>query len=224
MTDAFDQVAAPVHDYLLALAESVYQAQEQLALRSIVVQAGQPSVSYQLPRVDFELKMSFSLDQTDQEGPSSRLLRIRPISGLQDGDRIHAEVASSLKGSFVAVPAQGGRPPPLLTTTITRRSSTMFEVRARASTAAGEVLAGVEVQFNVDRKLSKALQGLSGPPEDAIAVDTFIQHGVVPTDVRGEAVTTLFIGEGQPKGSFVVVLVDMLGQTETLSFRVEDVK
>ena len=115
-----------VDEYLISLANSINHAQRYISQLRIAGQDGQPSVTYQLPRVEFELKLQFQLDR--RHPPSGHLqrnvakaegggfLEARPLS-LEAGemDSATAAAASTIKGSFVAVPIHGGAPPPVVT-------------------------------------------------------------------------------------------------------------
>ncbi|MGH8569948.1 MAG: hypothetical protein ACREXU_18570, partial [Gammaproteobacteria bacterium] len=51
-----------VDEYLISLANSINHAQRYISQLRVAGQDGQPSVTYQLPRVEFELKLLFQLD------------------------------------------------------------------------------------------------------------------------------------------------------------------
>ena len=112
----------------------------------------------------------------------------------------------------------------------------------RVATAAGERLGGVEVQFNVDQERSRELKltpGGSGLPagiyndKDAtynyvayadaagLAPGTRFWDGSILTDGEGNAAGTLEIDAREAPGTAIVAVIDVLGQTETIVFRVE---
>lgn len=117
-------------DYLLAVADSIHQAQLKLSRMRIPAQPGQPSITYQLPRLDFELKMSFEVAQkTSREGGAGGLvLNARPVSAQSSARNSTAEAASIIKGSFIAVPLDGGKPPSVIRTALHRISPRALEI------------------------------------------------------------------------------------------------
>ncbi len=228
-------LTASIDDYLLSLAESVCQAQRQLSQMRIPGQFGQSATMYQLPRVDFELKMSFEVTQSDAPGDSSMMgpqggrpgadkpvaLRARPAGGQNKGARdTSAEAASIIKGSFVAVPAQGGKPPPMIRTFLERLSRHELKIRVEVRSAVGEVLKDVEVQFNVDRDLSRRLNeadSIAGPRKG-----TDLLYSMVRTDGEGNALNILKVDPNELNGARAAVVIDLLGETETILFQVEE--
>jgi hypothetical protein len=110
------------------------------------------------------------------------------------------------------------------------------------ASAAGERLTGVEVQFNVDRERSRELKvtpGGSGLPVGAfndkdatydyvafgeaagLYLGTSFWDGSVTTNADGMAVGVLNIDAQEPSGTRIATVVDVLGQTESIVFKVE---
>src|SRR5574337_911629 len=56
-------ISTSVDEYLISLANSINHAQRYISQLRVTGQDGQPSVTYQLPRVEFELKLLFQLDR-----------------------------------------------------------------------------------------------------------------------------------------------------------------
>ena len=56
-----DLIETTLDDYLLALADGIQQAQRQLDQVTVAGRPGQPATGYHLPRVEFELKMTFAM-------------------------------------------------------------------------------------------------------------------------------------------------------------------
>jgi hypothetical protein len=241
MTDE-ELVNTSIDEYLISLANSVNHAQRYIAQLRVSGSDGQPTITYQLPRVDFELKMQFQVVRTP---PPSRavqrdiakaegggFLEARPLA-LQsnDEDATKAQVASTIKGSFLAVPVHGGAPAPLIEITwspelggtqATRQGDTVVAVYRIALTArtagSGDPLRGRAVQFNIDRDLYSALAGLGGDARPNKG--TRLERGVELTDQDGLAENKLTLAE--PAGRYVPVVIDAFGQTETLVFRMPD--
>lgn len=221
MADQSELLTGSIDDYLLGLADGIQKAQRQLSQMSLVIQTGEAPVTYQIPRVDFELKMSFEM--TNQPGEDGVSLRFRP-AGVQRGSSTSTEASSIIKGAFIAVPVNGGKPPPVIRTTLRRVSGRRLEISVSVTSAAGEKLAGVDVQFNVDRDYSKSLAQLanvsaSDAPE--LLAGTRFWDGLVTTDATGAAVGLLNVDPDEPTGTRVAAVVDVLGRTETIVFQAE---
>lgn len=236
MADTDEILTGSIDDYLLGLADGIQKAQRQLSQMALVEQPGEAPVTYQIPRVDFELKMSFEMTTADDA--SGTALRFRPAGGARGSNTVSTEASSIIRGSFVAVPVHGGKPPPVIRTTLRRISSHKLEVTVSVTSAAGEKLVGVDVQFNVDRELSKKLTPVGDalfPPAvfDTSAIDassfdapsdlqmgTKFWDGLVTTDAQGIAVGVLNVDSMEPDGIRVAAVVDVLGKTETIVFKV----
>lgn len=220
------QLAQPFDVYLLALADSIYQAQRQLNQLVVEAQPGQPTVSYQLPRVDFEFKVSFSLEERRQSesGRPANQLAITPVDGTNVRSS-SASMVSTIKGAFVSVPATGGKPAPALATTVQRSSSksgSPFTLTARAYAVSGENLPGVEIQFNINRQLSKQLSVAAGAGDGALKPGTTIDYGVRTTNANGIAQVLLTFDDAEPAGACVAVQVNGLGIEEVVVFSVPE--
>ncbi|MCP4665445.1 MAG: hypothetical protein GY849_03685 [Deltaproteobacteria bacterium] len=310
---ADDMVSGAIEDYLLSLADSLQQAQRQLSLMKLPAQPGQPSITYQIPKLDFEFKMSMEMSKSTQKGEDGKepamALRARP-AGQQDSSSqsTSVEAASTIRGSFVAVPSEGGKPPPVITVSLKRISARLQGINVHIRTAVNEDLAGIDVHFNVDRDLSSKLNSMEGiiewrPKDDVTLTDvvelkegldlkkvvspeatdlkdvirlkmrptnlttvrdyvalkegvtlkeglglndilklkdgvklkediyslrgwrplheTDLWDGVVPTNAEGMAANNLKVHDEEPVGAHVAVIIDVLGETETVIFKVE---
>src|SRR6188472_2747058 len=68
-----------VDDYLLGLAAGIQKAQQQMSQQAVMIRPGEAAVTYQIPRVEFELKMSLEVvSPADSGGDGATLLRFRP--------------------------------------------------------------------------------------------------------------------------------------------------
>jgi hypothetical protein len=214
-----DNLTASIDDYLLALADGIHQAQLQLSQMRIPAQPGQPAVMYQLPRVDFELKMSFEVSHSQKrQGQSSNLaLAARPVNQSQSKNSA-AEAASVLKGSFVAVPVDGGKPPSLVSVNL-QILNRQLEITVKVQLATGEARRGVPVQFNIDRDQSQSINQLEGLTEPELKPNTSLwSGGQIDTNKDGKAVNTLQVDPEETVGKHIVIIVDVASKTETLIF------
>lgn len=214
-----DELTASIEDYLVGLASSLQSAQRQLSELTVPGDASRPTVTYQLPKLDFELKLSLELTQDGTGGPAGASSasglalrgRLLPATGSRSQT---AESASIIKGSFLAVPVSGGKPPPVLTTELSRIDEAQLSIAVTLTTAAGEPLPNVAVQFNTDRELGRTLNpGLEPPTSKPL-------HAVVTTDATGRAVNVMDASAEQPD-TRVPVTIDALGRTTTVVFKVE---
>ena len=218
-TDAF----STLDDFLLGLAEGVAHAQAELTRASVATPTG-VQVLYQLPRVDFELKMNLTVVQDQALSQRYRYLRpirsddkhllFKPLSVEEATSTL--EIAAVVKGAFIAVPPNGGLPPPTIRTTVDPSDPTAPVVRVAISNAAGEPLAGVEVQFNVDREDSATLNQAAGRTL-SVAPGTVFDRGVLHTDDTGTVQSTLRIDQAQTLG-LLVITVDALSRTDTIVY------
>lgn len=211
-----EDFAASIEDYLVGLAASLQHAQRQLSELPVVGDGSRPSVTYQLPKLDFELKLSLEVtEDSSRSTPSGSGVALRGRLLNAVGSRSQAaEAASTIKGSFIAVPLSGGTPPPVLTTTLGRIGGDQLSVVARLQTATGEPLGSVPVHFNVDRTLADKLnEGINVPT--ALPV-----RAVVRTEADGTA-TNLVDATDDVAGTRVPVTVEALGRSTTVVFTVE---
>ena len=230
-----------IDDYLLGLADGLQKAQRQLSQMALIIQPGEAAVTYQIPRLEFELKMSLEVVTPAEGASGGALLRFRPASPGRTGTST-SDVASTIRGAFVAVPVHAGKPPPSVRITLRRINERSFEVRVLVTSAAGERLPGVDVHFNIDRQRSRALKIAPDRPrqqpgrfneKDArydyttyddssdLLPGTRFWDGLVTTDAAGVALGVLAIDALEPRGTRVAAVVDVLGQTETIVFPVE---
>lgn len=226
MNEPENLLTASIDDYLIALGESLHKAQRQLSQLQTVVQAGDAPITYHVPRLDFEFRVSFELSRSEEAqaeapGKAATSLRLRPAQPSPNAGRStsSAESTSVIKGSFVAIPTRGGKPPPIIRTALAERPDRRVEVRVEASTAAGERVVGVEVNFNIDRDLSRRLT-LTRFNQFAPRPGTGFLQGMVPTDASGLAIGVLAVDPGEQSGLSLAMRVDVLGSAETIVYQV----
>lgn len=217
---------SPLDDFLLSLADGITQAQETLARAGAAGPSGRQFV-YQLPRVDFELKMNLRVvedqrlaaryNQVSGDRARTRHLVFKPLSAEEASSTL--EIAALIKGAFVAVPANGGLPATLLETRLEPTAAPrVLMLRVTARNTAGEPLPGIDVQLNLDREESAEMTSLGGRTL-TLAPQTGFSRGVVTTDANGVAEAEFRIDPAQTAGTLVLV-VDAADKTEKLVYEV----
>ena len=216
-----DLIETTLDDYLLALADGIQQAQRQLDQTSVAGRPGQPATAYYLPRVEFELKMTFAMRggrQADDESQASRpnaragTLMMRPPAKA-GSESYTGETTSVIRGAFVAVPLVGGRTPTVMRCSLIRRSARDIGLVVLVADALGAAQPDIAVQIDVDRERSAEL----GPP---LTDQTDVLVGLLRTDARGYAETSLRISEAEPIGAMVVMIIEAAGASETVIVQV----
>ncbi len=226
-----DLINTSIDEYLISLANSINHAQRHISQLRVAGRDGQAAITYQLPKVDFELKLLFQLDrqrppsgswQRDvAKGEGGGFLEARPLSA-DAGDAERAAAASTIKGTFVAVPVHGGTPPPVITVSWTQVVEVVagtYKITVTVRSNIGEALAGREVQFNLDKDLAKKLNPLWSLETNLskILPQTRLRYGVRNTNEVGEATNELTIGD-LVKDVRAPVVIDVLGVTKTMVF------
>ena len=224
MADSNDAFST-LDDFLLSLADGITHAQDVLS-RAGNTGVGRRQFVYHMPRIDFEMKMNMRVVQN--EALSARYQQLRPglVSdkhllfkplATQESSAV-TEVAAVVRGAFVAIPVNNGLPVAVITTAVSSAAERTAVVRITVRNSAGEALRDVEVQVNLDREESVALNSASGT---TMTVDpgTHFDRGVVTTDTTGVATATLTIASAQQPGLLVLV-IDAVEQTETVVYEV----
>ena len=222
MPDPADSFST-LDDVLLSLADGVTHAQAELARAGAIGPPGR-QFAYHLPRVEFELKMNLRV--VDDPALSARYRTLRPVGA---GDRhllfkplaaeeaaTTLEIAAVVRGAFVAVPANDGLPGAVVRTLVAPGPPPTVTIVAR--NAAGEPLAGVAVEVNLDREESAALTAATGRTL-VLAPGTGFAQGVVTTDATGTAQAELTLDPRQGPGLLALV-IDAADRTETLVYEV----
>ncbi len=234
--NAEEFIAGTIDDYLIALADGVVRAQDELNKVAVQGAAGQPAFTYQLPKVDFELKMTFSLErETESKRASSPLRSIlgvrkiplllaAPVRPESSTETIAANAVSTIKGSFIAVPVNGGKPPNLLAVTVEKETDRSLLVGVRLYNAVGEAIAGETVALAVDRDFSEALNTERGLPANKrkLHAATDFAEGEVVTDEAGQAVGHLNVAAGEDPKVTIVVRATCGDLSESVVYQAED--
>lgn len=201
-------------DYLVSIASGLADARVRLAAEPAATLPGQPAVTYQIPRLDFELKLQVSVESRPVTAAPVGEGRFRRVVVAPPTGRTQSEAASTIRGSFVAVPVEGGVPRPVLELSVREtEEDDRVGVSVRVRDVSGDAVEGVEVELNVDRELSAALNGRE------LAAATGLGAGVVSTDVDGVASTTLLIASDEPADTGIVVVGEIGTTRDTLLYR-----
>lgn len=194
-------IADTLESVLVGMAESLREAQEELNSIAPLDGFGRPAPQYRIPHLDFEV--GFQLKSETRSSGGVRLF----FAPVRNGES-SKEVTSRITGRFVAVPPGEGMPVPQLAADITSAGNRRT-VTLTATTSAGEVLTGADIELNLDREASVGLSkaaGVSSPRLSAVSLD----RAVVQTDASGMAVAEVQLG-GALQTAAVVVLVAELG-------------
>ncbi|MDJ0840344.1 MAG: hypothetical protein QNK37_27790 [Acidobacteriota bacterium] len=219
-----------IDDFLLSLAEGLVAAQEQLNQLPKIGESGRPLPAYYIPSVDFELRVAldFSKEPAPTRGFSNpnfitrQNLTLRPVLPSETTvEGFKGEVISTIKGSFVSVPPNEGRPGMVLQIDALRKKPREFLLTATVTNALREPLADVQVNFNLDPELSRELSAEDNVVITGLKPATQLQDGIVKTNEQGIAATTLVLSPGEPMGVNISLIIDAVNLTETLIVKLE---
>ena len=225
-------ITGTIDDYLLALADGIVKAQDELNRISVNNTPGQPAVQYQIPKLDFELKMSFALEKESETkignnapqpkrgkfGRKIPQLQAMPINPTTTSENFSADAVSTIKGSFIAIPLNGGKPPNVLSLILLEHTKQNATIQITLKNAVGEPLSHQTVGLGVDRDFSQQLneeRGLSGAKKK-LKPTTEFKETEVSTDVNGTAIATLGIAPQEASEVSIVVEATIGNLSESL--------
>ena len=215
--DLIDEISDSLDDYLVSLADGLAEA--QLRLDDMAAVSGPEGIRYQIPKLEFDLKVDFSLQvNTEESGEPVKRFLIKAKNDSSTSTNSKQSVTSTLSGSFVAVPVNQGTPAHVIETELIRKSAKEVLLNVYVNHANGEPAADVEVEVNIDRERSDALNKSEG--RSALKPATELSEGVLLTTVDGVASTQLLIATQETKQNRIIVVIDCQGQTETIHYRV----
>lgn len=205
-----DSLLTTIDDYLLSIAEGLHRAQAELESPAGV--GAQATYSYYVPKLEFELRVTVQMERSkSSSGLERRTLLLRPASPELSSA---SQAVSVVRGTFVAVP-NAARTALRAASSVSWKDGRHGLVAVRVTDGAGAPQPGVEVNFNVDRDLSRKANQEAGATIELSPDTTFVQ-GVVRTDATGRAESMLSISSKEAIGTVVVLLLDAAGQTETI--------
>lgn len=192
-------VSGSIGELLAAVADGVREAQEALTDVPPLDAFGRPQPTYHIPFVDFEFQVDF--ETSSGGGGRLPLLFAKPAS-------TEASIASLVKGRLVAVPPGEGRPLELVELVAERLSARRHRLRITAANSAGELLAGVTVEINLDAEASRALSEAAGAPIRSLR-STNVAAAALVTGADGTATTDLTIDGNLPSRALVMVTAEV---------------
>lgn len=215
--DLIDEISDSLDDYLVSLADGLAEA--QLRLDDMASVSGPEGIRYQIPKLEFDLKVDFSLQvNTEESGEPVKRFLIKAKNDSSTSTNSTQNVTSTLSGSFVAVPVNQGTPAHVVETELVRRSANEVVLNVYVYHANGESAANVEVEVNIDRERSDSLN--KAEKRAALKSATELSDGVLLTSIEGVATTQLVIAAQEVQQNRIVVVIDCQGQTETIHYRV----
>ena len=180
-----------LQDILLGIADSLNEAQEALRSAAPYDALGRPNTLYQLPYLDFSLKVSSefeSEESSDPEAEARKAIRFRSVKEVATtkNTSTRTEILSTISGRFVASVPNEGLPQTIIAVktlppVMTLDGYYQYDLEVQLSNAAGEKLIDSVVEFNFDEDASAALNGSM-----AISLPTF-STSEVKTDATGLA-------------------------------------
>lgn len=224
MSEADDLLGGTVDDYLLSLATGLRAASDALSRPRAGSDPGVAPTTYVLPKLEFELTMALSLSKSPAvsnkyihggnfAAPPIQMKHVvmMPVAPASTS-AASGQTLSKISGSFLAVPANDGRPATLISSFLQRIAARQIQVSVLMITAAGEPIVGAEVHFNIDR--SQDVSTVTSATEFTV--------GVVITEADGRAVNTLEIDAAESVGAKVFIVIDAAGETEQVLYMIEN--
>lgn len=154
--------------------------------------------------------------------PRLRAVSINP-KATAESESFQASAASTIKGKFVSVPANGGSPLPLLHVWARDTGKkTEVEIVVRVENTVGDVLTGAEVEFNIDRDYSAFLnqaaveQGALEENQVNLPAGTRLLKSVGVTDELGE--THVMLKVTSKPGQQIALAIFAAGVSESLIY------
>jgi hypothetical protein len=195
-------IADTLESVIVGMAESLREAQEELSDAAPLDAYGRPIPQYRIPHLDFEV--GFKLVTDSKASGGMRLLFGQTTDKTRD-------VTSTISGRFVAVPPGEGLPLPVLTVAI-EGSGNRREVVITAATSAGELLAGAEIELNLDKAASAEFSAEAGVANPRLDGQVSFDSALILTDENGVARTGLLFGASLQRAAVVVITAQLGGE------------
>jgi hypothetical protein len=205
MSDDSRFVAESVEEMLVALANGVREAQEALSETMPFDRFGRALPSYHIPYLDFQIAVE--VDTERQGGGGRSIFRIRAAQPTTTNQT--STTSSTISGRLVAVPPGEGLPVPSMLLSAEPTGARTRRIAVQLSNSAGELLSGQRIELNIDPAASDQLSRANAAKKAAPQAGTQLSEAILVTDERGEAATTLTLGNEDEKA--VVVLKAQVG-------------
>ena len=189
---------------LVSIADGVRDAQDALSGTPPLDSFGRPMPTYHLPYLDFKIEVE--METISKDGRPS-FLRMKPRG---TGGTVTREVSSTISGRLVAIPPGDGLPTPILTIASIRKPARQHEIIITAMNSAGEILAGLGIELNINLQASARLTELEVINFPNSLAGTNVVDAVLVTDENGAATTMFNIAASLP-AKVVMVLTAELG-------------
>ncbi len=215
MSDQSEKHTFALQHILSGIAEGLNTAQENLRDVAPYDSFGRPNTMYQLPYLDFDLKVTTSSVETNRNVPLLKMTRIPlhtcffNLKPQQKQGSTSNEVNSTISGRFVAVVPNEGKPQRMLVFSsnevVKKGSKYTIQLEALCKNVMEEVFANVLVEFNFDKLASEQL--------NATPIQTLPEFSVSekPTNNDGIALTEVSIPEKEFEKGLTYVIVANIG-------------
>jgi hypothetical protein len=206
MTDDGKFVSESLEDLLVSLAGGVREAQQELTNTPAFDAFGRQLHTYHFPYVDFEFRVQ--METANSTSPGRTILRLRKTKTGEQSSSIQ----SSVSGRLVAVPPGDGLPRPIVQFRSVKQSSKVWRLELSAANSAGEVLAGHEIELNLNLEASRQLSLQNEVTFKSFPPSTALTQSVITTDDSGTAGTSLKVGT-MKANSFIVITAEFGGES-----------
>lgn len=196
-------VGNSLEELLVSIAEGVREAQIALNQAPLLDPLGRPLAAYQLPYLDFVIRVAVET-RTDTGG---RPVAVLSMARAQSSTA--TDVHSTISGRLVATPPGEGLPVPRVRLVAGGNIGGVAALSLTVTNSAGERLANQTVELNIDDADSRALSAARGVRNSQRLPGTRLREALLTTDAEGRAATALLIDNGQDTSSVVVVVASI---------------
>lgn len=206
-----------LNDILLGIAQGLNDAQNQLRNMPPYDEYGRPNTMYQLPYLDFELKVTSEYEQIINESTDSTETNAgaasTPVNSKDKYPIMYAtprgsfkyssakttqtsnnvQLASTISGRFVANMPNEGLPQIVLMVKVSppanANTNYRFDIEVTLSNIVGEFLINTLIEFNFDADASQAINGSTA----VYSPPSFVNVSELKTDAQGKAIVSILI-------------------------------
>ena len=205
MSDEAEFVSQSIEDLLVSLAGGVREAQEALDAAPATDAFGRKQQTYHLPYVDFQFEVGMQI--TNSGGAGRTVFRALPRSSGGSSNKIN----SVISGRLVSIPPGEGVPQPVLEFESIGTTLKKTKVTVLASNSAGEILAGHQIELNLNLTASKNVI------LKEFGANTRLTDAVLVTNNEGYAETTLGFDPKLPAKATIVLSAEIGGERSNLT-------